>query len=377
MKDKVSPLRVLFKAVFLFVAINMIFALANPPVGKFTLYNRVFPGRLRFPYEQEPQFYSIGYNAPVYEDFDAMFGAHIISKEKPKGEFRVVLLGDSSTWSINVQSDEMLSEQINRHNIQTCDGREVRVYNLGYPMPFLIKDLLILDKAMEYKPDMILWLVTLSTLEPKRAETYFVLPHTERFLKLIETYGISPPEFAEPIQERSFYKRTLVGQRIRLKNIVFNQVMGILWSLTGIDNHEGLGQVSYTPNPDVGNDLSYEKMLPGDDASAFFESLMMDVVSAGYAIADEVPVVLVNLPICIADGLNSDVRYNETYPQWIYDQYRQFISDWTNEQGQLYLDFWNTIPPSDFADQNFHRNVSGENNFADQLTPELQKLVCP
>src|SRR5512147_961336 len=125
MKTEVHPLRVLFKAIFLFVLINVVFALVNPPVGKITLYNSVVPGRLRFPYEQESKFYRVGYNAPVYEDFDAMFGAHVISRRKPSNEFRVVLLGDSATWGISVQAEEMLSEQINRLNLQTCDGRTI------------------------------------------------------------------------------------------------------------------------------------------------------------------------------------------------------------------------------------------------------------
>src|SRR5918995_1733064 len=180
MKQEVHPLRVLLKAILMFIALNVVYAVVDPPVGRLSLYNHIVPGRLRFPYEQEPAYYFIGYNAPVYEDFYAMFGAHVISGRKPKDEFRLILLGDSATWGISVQAEETLSEQINQMQIKTCDGRNVRVYNLGYPMPFLMRDVLILDKAMEYEPDMVLWLITLSTLEPKTAETYFILPHADR-----------------------------------------------------------------------------------------------------------------------------------------------------------------------------------------------------
>ena len=83
MKSDVHPLRVLLKAIFLFVAINVIFALVNPPIGKLTLYNFIFPGRLRFPYEGKPSFDFVGYDIPVLEDFDAMFGTYVISKKKP------------------------------------------------------------------------------------------------------------------------------------------------------------------------------------------------------------------------------------------------------------------------------------------------------
>lgn len=376
MNDNIRPLQLFFKTAILFVAVNVIFAMTNPPVGKLTLYNSVFPGRTRFPYEQEPKFYFIGFNAPVYEDFDAMFGAHEISKKKLEDEFRLILLGDSSTWGISVQSDDMLSEQINNLNIQACDGRFVHVYNLGYPMPFLMRDLLILDKAMEYQPDMIVWLVSLSTLEPKKAETYFILPHADRYLRLVETYNLLSLELAEPVSDAPFFDKTIIGQRQRLKNILLNQAMGVLWAATGIDNHEGLNQEPYVPNRDVDNDASYAGLLPGEDVSGYFDSLMMDIVIAAYDRAGDVPVVLVNQPIFIADELNNEVRYNETYPRWIYDQYRQFIFEWTHVQEETYLDFWNSLSLSDFADQNFHRNASGEHHFANKLVPELQKLIC-
>src|SRR5689334_5586420 len=99
MKNEVHLGRLLLKAIFLFVIINVIFALANPAVGKLTLYNHIVPGRLRFPYDKDPSFYSVGHNAHIYEDLDAMFEAHVISRTKSVNEFRLILLGDSATWS--------------------------------------------------------------------------------------------------------------------------------------------------------------------------------------------------------------------------------------------------------------------------------------
>ena len=152
--------------------------------------------------------------------------------------------------------------------------------------------------------------------------------------------------------------------------------MGALWSATGIDNHEGLHSDGEAPSPDLENDPAYDGLLPNASASPF-NSLKLDVVSAGYARAGAVPVILVNEPIFMANGLNSEVRYNSVYPRWVYDEYRQFIFDWTSAQKRNYLDFWNILPPADFADQAFHRNASGERHFAEQLTPAIQRLTCP
>jgi len=376
MKNDIHPLRVLLKATFLFVLLNVAFALADPPVGKITLYNYLIPGRLRFPYEQEPAFYFIGYNAPIYEDYDAMFGAHVISKRKSADEFRLLLLGDSATWGVTVQANEMLSEQINRLHIQTCDGRTVRAYNLAYPFSSLTRDLLVLDKAMEYEPDMVFWLITLSTLEPKTVERQFIAPHWERYLWLANKYKLRSSHFREPIQEPSLWERTIIGQRKRLKNIVFTQALGILWTATGIDNHEGLQPEDSPPGTDVGSNLDYQGRMPGK-SSASAEALMMEALSAGVNLAGDVPLIVINEPIFVASGDNHEIRYNEFYPRWVYDDYRQFMREWMKGQNFKWLDYWNAIPPEEFSDQYFHRNSSGERRFAELLASEIKKLVCP
>lgn len=375
MKNEVQPLRVLLKAIILFVVFNLIFAVVNPQVGKLTFYNYMIPGRLRFPYEQEPSFYLVGYNAPIYEDFDAMFGAHIISSRKPPNEFRLVLLGDSATWGISVQAGDTLSEQINELHIQACDGRNVRAYNLGYPMPFLMRDVMILDKAMEYQPDMVLWLITLSTLEPKTAETYFILPHAERYLRLSNAHGLALPHLAQPIEKAAFWKRTIIGQRRRLKNIVLTQAFGIPWAATGIDNHEGLQPPTKPPDPDVSGQLDYDG-LPPEESQQHLDSLMLDVLSAGFGIAGDVPIVLVNEPIFLAEGRNRHIRYNAMYPRWMYDAYRDFISEWAGKENRPLLDYWNALSPAGFSGQNFHRSSLGEARLAELLAPEIKKLVC-
>ena len=287
MKPEVHTLRVFLKAILLFVVLNALYALLEPQVGKLSLYNHLIPGRLRFPYEQEPSYYFVGYNAPVYEDFDAMFGAHIISTRKPEDEFRLILLGDSAMWGISVQAQETLSEQINQLPIKTCHGRNVRAYNLGYPMPFLMP-----------------------------AETYFILPHADRYLRLSTTYGLALPQLAKPVEKAAFWKKTIVGQRRHLKNIVLTQALGIPWAATGIDNHEGLQPATKSPDPDVTNQLDYDGLLPGESYQ-HFESLMLDVLSAGFGIAGDVPVILVNEPIFLAEGRNQHIRYNAIYPRWI------------------------------------------------------------
>lgn len=41
------------------------------------------------------------------------------------------------------------------------------------------------------------------------------------------------------------------------------------------------------------------------------------------------------------------------------------------------LDYWNALPPEDFADAYFHPGLSGEKHFAELLAGDIKKLVCP
>jgi len=376
MKNDVHPMRVVLKAIFLFVAFNVFFALVEPPIGKITLYNSFVLGRLRFPYEEKPSFYFVGYSVPIYENFDAMFGSHVISKRKSADEYRLILLGDSSTWGFGLSPYETLSEQINRLDIQTCDGRHVRTYNLAYPYPYPVRDLLILKKAMEYQPDMIFWLITLSTLEPKPGEINIMVSNLESYRQLAKDYDLKPSRFSEFVQEPSFVEKTIVGQRKRLKSLALLQAFGVLWAATGIDNHESLEPEAAPPSSDVQSDIDYEGRTP-EDASYLFDSLIMDVMSAAFKVNEDVPIILVNEPIFVANGENYLIRYNRFYPRWAYDEYRDFIVEWSKKQNLTFLDYWNAIPSEDFADQSFHRRLSGEKRFAELLAPEIRKLVCP
>src|SRR5512147_706029 len=143
MKADINPLRLVVKAVCLFVIINIFYALLNPQVSEVSAYNILFPGRTRLPFDSP---FSV-----MIERVDAMLPSHLISAPKAQDEYRVVLLGDSSIWGENLHADEIISEQWNRLNMR-CGDKTIRVYDLGYPHPSVIKDLIILEKAVEYEP---------------------------------------------------------------------------------------------------------------------------------------------------------------------------------------------------------------------------------
>ena len=107
------------------------------------------------------------------------------------------------------------------------------------------------------------------------------------------------------------------------------------------------------------------------------QQVSLDQVSDFHELADGVPVLLVNEPMLIVEGVkNSDVRYNSYYPRWVYDQYRQYLQAAAGENGWNYLDLWDAMAPKYFEDTPLHLTPDGQRLLAEMLAPHIQAL-CP
>ena len=116
---------VLVKALLLFVIANLLFAASDPlpALGRLSAYNRLFPGRKRLPYSDDPQ---RAYSLSLFQ-LDAMFASHELEAgPKPPGEYRLLLIGDSSTWGFLLKPDQTLSAYLNTAGLKTPDGRRIR-----------------------------------------------------------------------------------------------------------------------------------------------------------------------------------------------------------------------------------------------------------
>ena len=78
----------------------------------------------------------------------------------------------------------------------------------------------------------------------------------------------------------------------------------------------------------------------------------------------------------MANGQNSGIRYNDLYPRWAYDQYRELVAAQAQASTWNYLDLWNAIPPEYFTDTPMHVNIEGERLIMEQLTPSVISMVC-
>jgi hypothetical protein len=369
--NKVRPLYVLLKAAILYVAVNLAFAFFDPALGNLSVYNWLVRGRERVPYEREVEYYGISHTIPVYEDMDVMYRSTTLSQPKQADEFRVFLLGDSSAWGFQLRPSETLNSQLNGLNLTSCDGRRITVYNAAFPLPYVMKDLLLMDGLLAYEPDMFLWLITLDSFRNRNVFTgHFLDPYSDRVRNLVDRYEIRNLETGR-MKDQTPLDRTIIGQRSRLKKVLLLQLHALGWQATGLDYYY---QDYQSPPQDQPGDELFFDIVPGQ--LGLEDQMLFDVLAAGYQLADNIPLLAVNEPIFIASGVNSDVRYNTFYPRWAYDEYLNYLQVWMSEHRAPYLDAWDLLPASEFTDTPFHRSPAGEMILAQFIAPTLLDLSC-
>lgn len=360
------PLRVLGKALILFILLNLIFALLAPmeTLGQVSLYNRVLDGRRRLPYGENS---ALAYNLSLF-NVPAMLASHEVQKAKADDEYRVLLIGDSAGWGWFLENEDSLAGQLNALELRRDDGRRVVVYNLAYPVMSLTKDLMFLDAVKAYDPDLILWPVTLESFpRDKQLFAPIVQQNPDRVRPIIEEYDLlldtADPRFVDP----SFLEQTVVGQRRSLADLIRLQAYGFSWAATGIDQY--IPEEITPRRSDFEEDVSWQSF---DEPVVFTdEDLAWDVLDAGREMAGEVPLLLVNEPMYISSGENSDLRYNSFYPRWAYDQYRDLLGDKAQDEGWRYLDLWDQIPPEEFTDTPVHLTPKGSRQLAELIAAAI------
>ena len=361
--------RILAKTAVLLILINAIFAALYPmeALGHVSLYNWLLRGRERLPYGENP---AESFSLSTF-NLSAMFASHTIQQPKADDEFRVILIGDSGTWGWFLKNEDTLAGQLNKIGLEMENGRSVKVYNLGYPVMALTKDIMLLEEAMAYKPDLIIWPVTLESF-PREKQIFppLVQNNPERVRQLIEEYDLDLDAQDGRFVDPTFLDRTMIGQRRNLADLLRLQTHGFSWSTTGID--QAIPDKIPLRTSDFEEDLSWQTFTGPTTLNA--EHLAFDVLSAGMDIAGDVPVLLINEPMFISDGENSDLRYNAFYPRWAYDQYRDLLAETAVAQNWLYLDLWDAIPPEEFTDTPVHLTSHGNEIYANEILEFIASL---
>lgn len=348
---------VLIKGLLLFAVFNLVWAAFNPSLGRLSSYNILFHGRERLPFGEDS---ARSYNLSLY-DLDAMFASlKLDGTPKAADEFRIFVIGDSSTWGTLLKPEETLAGMLDAAGLKISSGKEVSVYNLGYPTLSLTKDLMILDYSMQYQPDLILWPVTLESFPRERQlQSPIVANNPLRVAKLIDQYKLN---LTPSLDESTFWSRTLIGQRRALADLLRLQFYGVMWSATGVD------QTYPTDYEHAARDLEADASFHDWEPPTIpADGLAFDVIQAGIQAAGSVPVVLINEPMLVSTGQNSDIRYNFYYPRWAYDQFRQAFNEQCLTNAWTCLDLWDAIPQERFTNSAIHLDPMGEGMLVEKI----------
>lgn len=226
-----------------------------------------------------------------------------------------------------------------------------------------------MERSQIYQPDMVLWLTTLEALPfDKQLASPLAANNPIRIAPLVEKYnlGLELPQTAADL-----WSRTLWGQRRAYADWIRLQLYGVMWAATGVDQIYPI----YTPASwDLEPDQNYYDFQPPNLPT---DQLLFAAYPAGKKIAGNIPFLLVNEPIMISNGENSDVRYNFFYPRWAYDQYREMLAETAIQINLQYVDAWDWIPPQNFTNSAIHMDADAEAVFAEKLAVEILKQVCP
>lgn len=346
--------RIALKALGLFLAVNLLLITVDPVplLARASLYNGVLPGRQRLPWGERPD---LAHNLSL-NNLDAMFGSHELAQPKAADEFRVVLIGDSSTWGFLLRPEDTLAGRLNAAQLQRA-GKRVRVYNVGYPDFSLTKDALLLQRALRHQPDLIVWLVTLRSF-PRDAQA-----HALSQANPAEVCALRGETCAAPAS--GLFDRTVWGRRREIADLLRLQLLGVMWAASGIDQHY---PAQYEPvQRDLDKDEAFRDFTPATGLPR--GQLAFDAFDS--AAKSGVPLIVVNEPMLISQGANSDVRYNFFYPRWAYDAYRSLLREDMTARGVRYLDLWDSVPQSEFTNSAVHLTPAGSQMLADRLGPEL------
>ncbi len=375
--EGLHPFRLLAKLVALFAAFNVLYFLAQPLnlLNHVTVYNLLVPGRERLPFSEYP---AESYNLSIV-NLDQMLASHQIARPKAPGEYRVVMVGDSAVWGYLLKPTETQAACLDRLGLVLPSGRRVRVYNLGYPKLTALKDVLILRRALDYQPDLILWPITLASLYPADQLQPSAFPMTTanygQVRELVEHYHFNLPDW--PIPAPTWQDQTFFGQRRDLANWLRYQLYGLAWMATGVDHAT---PYFVPPHPTVfapGDENIYSPniMHVATPKQITESDISLDIVKAGIGIAQakNVPVLLINEPIYRSS--TSDVRWNTYYPKWAYDTYRETLHRVAAREGWHYLDMWDAAPNDQFTDTDFHLTPAANCAYAEKLREPLLALA--
>jgi len=351
--EHINILRIITKIVLLLLIVNFGWILIPDSVpASVNIYNGLVDGRERFPFGENPD---KSFNLSLF-NIDAMFASHKINNDISNSNYRIFLVGDSSIWGFLQTPQETLAGLLDKR----IASEHIEVFNFGYPSISVLKDALVIDHAMRYKPDLIIWFTTLEALPiEKQLSTPINENNKHKIFTLLDTYQIDQIEIEKP----SSLERTFWAQRRNLYDVIRLQLYGVLWGATGIDQDY---PESYR-NAQRDFPEPKEKYYGLETKAQLENALALEIIEKTIIRNDTTTFILINEPILVSSGENSELQYNFYYPVWAYDAYREIINTFSAKNNIKYYDLWNIISEMEFSNSAIHLTTHGEKQLSDKI----------
>lgn len=366
--------RAVVKAMLLFVAFDLFQAMIDLParLERLPVLGAVEDARiarLTIPKDVETlQWFPLG----------PLLDAHEIGRAKAPDEYRVGVLGASGTYCDTCTPAEAIAGAMSAEDARIEDRRVV-AYNLSVKGVDWLKDVLILNRAVDRGVDAVVWLVTAyrSVDQPFKKDDLphsFVTLNQDDLPALAREFGISTWETRRSDTERVWWRRSLwfTGGRYRDWLVLLGRTIvlaGIPGDPTALPKPDDAERINDRPIKKVAR---FNSQTPGAQE---MPNARWNLLRVGAELARRrgVRLLLVNEPILIGSGANSEVNYNSHLERKYYDRYREVMATFARDNQIEYLDLWNLLPPEDFTDMVLHHTPAGNAKIADAVVRRLEE----
>ncbi len=363
-------IRVFVKAAALFVILNaaLLFTGIDPTVAVMRFNTWGVSGQPGTPRLSVPNVYLRG-QMPL----EALLAAHQIAyTPKASDEFRVIVLGDSAQWGAGLNVDETLSAQLTARNVR-INGKRLVVYNLAYLGPNVPRDVLILDAATRYQPDLIVWFVTAVGFSSAYNatdtdfQTFFRLnrPHWEQLLTRFDQRAVGADLLLPPLSALDrllpFHAQDALPVWIDLLLLPFMPDASVRTAA-----YPDAKRVIHRPIP---AQVAYQG---GDGTLGSADDPLWQFVRIGQTLSAQsgARLLVINEPMFIS--AQSGENANTLITRRSYDTYHSAISRFATAHSLWYADLWDLIPPQKFTDTVFHADGSAWSAVAERLAAIIQ-----
>jgi hypothetical protein len=348
-------LRAFAKAVIGLVCLNIICLLLNfdPAVAliKLNVSCALKDGESRL-------LYSKGVNdnlADIVIPIDAALATHKIScHPKTQDEYRVIFIGDSQTTSA------VYSEIINADNLHVA-GKKVVAYNLGWPGTDIVQDVLILDAAMQYQPDLVVLSVTAASFNDVAYPNdnpvgWFRTINKRRLAALSRKFDLQD-WFEASMQPEAWYEQWVA---IDNSEWIMNPIIpawinrfSYLSNFTKVDYLAEYHRTDYYINKPIPPTAIYHSDDPGFMG---MPNTIWKFLNVAQQLSDQhqAKLMLINEPTFNNPSVDNNDKYSNFYEKKLYDRYRVALKKFADKYHFWYFDWWDIVPPDAFTDSPLH-----------------------